>query len=135
MSARNREAEEAALSSGRKCILVVEDELMIRMMLSDELRDVGYHVIEACDAAEALVILDTVGADLIISDVRMPGSVDGMGLLALVRNTLPTLPIIIMSGHLVQTQALTEGATRFVAKPFTIEAVIQIVDSELGMQR
>ena len=83
-------------------------------MLSDELRDVGYQVIEACDATEALSVLKTLQPDLIISDVRMPGPLDGMELLALVRETIPTLPVIIISGHLHPSQALTEGATQFV---------------------
>ena len=126
MSSSLETSGEAALVPMRKCILVVEDELLIRMMLSDELRDVGYQVIEASDADEALVILGAVGPDLIISDVRMPGSLDGLELLALVRNTHPTLPVIITSGHLPPKQALIEGATRFVAKPYSLEQVVQM---------
>lgn len=120
-------------ASARKCILVVEDELLIRLMLSDELRDLGHHVIEACDAAEALAILETVGPDLIVSDVRMPGSPDGMGLLALVRDAHPTLPVIITSGHLHPTQAFAEGATRFLAKPYKMEAVVETAQNLLGL--
>ena len=120
------------VASNRKCILVVEDEFLIRCMLSEELRDVGYQVIEACDATEALSVLKTVQPDLIISDVRMPGPLDGMGLLALVRETMPSLPVIIISGHLHPAQALIEGATRFVAKPFLLEAVVEAVQKVLG---
>jgi DNA-binding NtrC family response regulator len=103
--------------------LVVEDEILIRMMLSDELRDEGYHVIEACDADEALAILGSFVPDIIISDVKMPGSVHGLGLLAVVRETLPTLPVIITSAHL-QAIAASDGATQFIAKPYRIELVI-----------
>lgn len=116
----------------RKCILVVEDEFLIRFMLSDELRDAGYQVIEACDATEAVAVLKTVQPDLIISDVRMPGSLDGMGLLALVRETTPALPVIIISGHMHPAQALIEGATQFVAKPYLMEAVVDAVQKVLG---
>lgn len=119
-------------SPTRRCILIVEDEFVIRCMLSDELRDVGYQVIEACDASEALSVLKTVQPDLIISDVRMPGPLDGMGLLALVRETMPTLPVIIISGHLHPSQALSEGATQFVAKPYLLEAVLEAVQKVLG---
>jgi DNA-binding NtrC family response regulator len=91
----------ALFTSARKCVLLVEDELLIRMIVSDELRDAGYHVIEAANADEALVILTSkVPIDLIISDVRMPGALDGIGLLAIVRSTSATLPVIITSGHL-----------------------------------
>lgn len=116
----------------RKCVLVVEDEFLIRIMLSEELRDAGYHVIEACDAAEALSVLKTVGPDLIISDVRMPGSIDGLDLLARVRENSPTLPVIIISGHLLPAQAMIEGATQFVAKPFLLEAVVEAARKALG---
>lgn len=62
---------------------MVEDEFLIRVWASDELRDAGYDVIEAFNADEALTVLKShVRVDLIISDVRMPGSFDGMGLLA-----------------------------------------------------
>lgn len=121
-----------AFAFRRKCILIVEDEFLIRYMLSEELRDVGYQVIEACDATEALSILNTVQPDLIVSDVRMPGPLDGMGLLALVRETKPSLPVIIISGHLHPAQALIEGATQFVAKPYLMEAVINAVQKALG---
>lgn len=116
----------------RKSVLVVEDEFLIRWMLSEELRDVGYHVIEACDAAEALSVLKTVGPDLIISDVRMPGPLDGLDLLARVREGSPTMPVIIISGHLLPAQAMIGGATQFVAKPFLLEAVVEAVDKAIG---
>jgi len=116
----------------RTCILVVEDELLIRLMLSDGLREQGYHVIEACNADEALIVLETAVPDLIISDVRMPGSVDGMGLLARVRETLPMLPVIITSGHLQSNLAIADGATQFIGKPYAMELVIDAVRTELG---
>lgn len=115
----------------RKCILVVEDEFLIRCMLSDELRDAGYQVIEACNATEALSILNTVTPDLIISDVRMPGPLDGIDLLGKIRQKSATLPVIIISGHLHPAQALSEGATQFVAKPYLMEAVIISVQEAL----
>lgn len=123
--------QEASLAA-RTRILVVEDELLIRMMLSDGLRDEGYHVIEACDADEALTVLRAAAPDLIISDVRMPGSMDGMGLLAVVRETLPTLPVIITSAHLEATLAVADGATQFLAKPYLVVSVIEAIEAELA---
>ncbi len=121
-----------ASSAARTRILVVEDELLIRMMLSDGLRDEGYHVIEACDADEALIVLRAAAPDLIISDVRMPGSIDGMGLLAVVRETLPTLPVIITSAHLEARLAVADGATQFLAKPYLVVSVIEAIEAELA---
>jgi len=123
---------QGASIAARTRVLVVEDEMLIRMMLIDGLRDVGYHVIEACNADEALAVLGTAAPDLIISDVRMPGSIDGMGLLAVVRETQPTLPVIITSAHLQATLAIADGATQFVAKPYLMESIIEAVQAELG---
>ena len=111
-------------SSTNSCILVVEDEFLIRCMLCDELREAGFRVIEACDATEALSVLKTVSPDLIVSDVRMPGPLDGLDLLAQVRETSRTLPVIITSGHLLPSQALIEGATRFIAKPYLLSVIV-----------
>jgi DNA-binding NtrC family response regulator len=117
-------------------ILLVEDEFLIRMMVSDVLRDAGFDVIEAANADEALTILKSaVRIDLMISDVRMPGSIDGLGLLAVVRGTLPTLPVIITSAHLDPRLAITDGATRFVPKPFSLEFVVAAVRAELAKAR
>lgn len=101
-------------------------------MLSDVLRDADFDVIEASNADEALEILKSpIRIDLMISDVRMPGSMDGLGLLAIVRTTLPILPVIITSAHLEPMLAITDGATQFVAKPFSLEFVVEAVRAEL----
>ena len=116
-----------ACDETRPCILVVEDELLIRLMLSDSLRDEGYHVIEACNADEALTLLEAAVPDLIVSDVRMPGSLDGLGLLAVVRENNPVLPVVITSAHLPSNRALVEGATQFIRKPYSMGLVMEAV--------
>lgn len=121
----------AVTPRGLGCILVVEDEFLIRMILADELRDAGYQVIEASDADEALELLRGVSPDVIISDVRMPGSIDGLGLLAAVRQRFPRLPVIIMSAHAQPEMALTAGASQFVAKPFSMGTIVETVRCEL----
>jgi DNA-binding NtrC family response regulator len=115
----------------RTCILLVEDELLIRLVIADELRDAGHHVIEACDADEAVAILEATEPDLVISDVRMPGTMDGMGLLGLVKQRYPALPVIITSGHLDPAQALEQGASLFVPKPYTFDVVLNATDELL----
>ena len=132
MSSRAALPVSRAYPSAGRCILVVEDELLIRFPLSEALRDVGFQVIEASNADEALDVLATVSPDLVISDVRMPGSLDGLGLLAIIRSRFPSLPVIIVSGHLPPSLALQDGATQFLSKPYDIEAVFQAIDAELG---
>lgn len=115
-----------------KCVLVVEDEFLIRFALSDALREAGFVVIEACSGDEALEMLETVALHLIISDVRMPGSLDGMGLLAEIRRRLPAVPVFLISGHLLPTIAFAHGATRFFSKPYALEEMLEAIDTELG---
>jgi len=116
----------------RQSILVVEDEFLIRWMLSEELRSAGYHVIEACDASEALSAMKAVRPDLVISDVRMPGPLDGLDLLAWVKENLGALPMIIISDHLHPEQALVDGAVQFVAKPYRFDTVLEAVANGLA---
>jgi DNA-binding NtrC family response regulator len=121
-----------AFDGARQCVLVVEDELLIRTILSDELRGADFHVIEAFNGDEAVAILKSVVPDLIITDVRMPGSLDGMGLFGLVRDSFPTLPVIITSGHLRPDLAINDPVTQFVAKPYSMEFVVKAVQDKLG---
>ena len=117
----------------RACVLVVEDEMLIRLMVSEALRDTGYDVVEACDADEALAVLNTSAQiDLVFSDVRMPGSLDGMGLLRAVKADFPDLPFIIVSADFDPAQALAAGATRALTKPYQFQAVIGIVGDALA---
>lgn len=133
MSASSESPQDAPIPSTRSCVLVVEDEILIRLMVSDELRDAGYDVIEAFDADEALTILkSSVRVDLIFSDVRMPGSLDGLGLLAVVKTTFPLLPVILTSGHLGPATAKAQGATQFLPKPYRLDAVLEVIQHELG---
>lgn len=121
-----------AFSPAEKCVLVVEDELLIRWAVSDALREAGFRVIEACSADEALEIFAADPPDIVISDVRMPGSLDGLGLLAIIRKTYPVLPVIIVSGHLQPAAALADGATYFLQKPYVLHTVLEVVAAELG---
>jgi CheY-like chemotaxis protein len=82
-------------------LLLVEDEVLIRMVLADQLREEGYKVVEASDADEALTLLrhDLLHVDVAITDIRMPGSMDGVGLARVVRLEHPEAKIILMSSH------------------------------------
>ena len=83
----------------QSAILVVEDEPVIRMTLSDALRETGLNVIEAGNADEAIFILSTrVDIRVVVTDVEMPGSMDGTRLARLVRDRWPLVQIIVTSG-------------------------------------
>ena len=124
---------EVYLPAPHAIILVVEDELLIRMMLSENLRHAGYEVIEAASADHALKVMTTAIPDLVITDVRMPGRLDGIGLLAELKQANPTLPVIVSSGHLQALEVMEAGADNFVQKPYSFEHMLQTVQIELAV--
>lgn len=78
-------------------ILVVEDDVLIRMPIAQYLRDCGYRVIEAVNADEAVTVLlhrDTV-VDIVFSDIEMPGAMDGFGLAKWIREHRPGTEIVL----------------------------------------
>lgn len=83
----------------RPVVLVVEDEVLIRMVVAEYLRDCGYLVIEAGSAHEALALFKAdVEVDVVFSDIQMPGPMDGFGLAQWVRQNRPGVEVILTSG-------------------------------------
>lgn len=81
-------------------VLVVEDEILVRMAVSEELRDHGYSVIEATNADEALVILHgPTRVDVVITDMKMPGAMDGAALVQWIRAKFPFVKVVMVSGQ------------------------------------
>lgn len=115
-------------------VLVVEDEAIIRMMLVDELEDAGIEVVEA-EGADAAVSILSIGATIrvVVTDVRMPGSIDGLGLAAWMRDQAPRIPIIITSGFASQPdcQSINPAITRVIPKPYKPGDVVKLVTALL----
>jgi CheY-like chemotaxis protein len=85
-------------------ILVVEDEILVRLMIAEELRGQDYNVVEAASADEARSVLQSgVKIDLVLTDIWMPGSIDGAGLVHLIRVERPALKVVLASGHHPET--------------------------------
>jgi CheY-like chemotaxis protein len=128
--------EAYALAQNQTRLLVVEDEVLIRMYVCDVLREAGYDVIEAADGDQAVDVLKAgIAVDLVLSDVRMPGLTDGLALLAFVRQNLAGLPVILASGHLPPEIAFEEGAAQFLAKPFKDVDALRAVELALVRKR
>lgn len=90
-------------------MLVVEDEILVRMVIADYLRECGYRVIEAGNAAEALTVLQSSEpVDVVFSDVQMPGEMDGFGLARWVRQNRPGLAVLLTSGNARAAKAAGE---------------------------
>ncbi|WP_052699202.1 response regulator [Hyphomicrobium sp. 99] len=84
----------------QRSILVVEDEVLIRLHLAEELRDAGYTVVEAADGHEAMKLLTSLNEiGLLLTDIRMPGSVDGIDLARWVRGKFPEIKIVLVSAE------------------------------------
>ncbi len=113
-------------------VLVVEDEFLIRMIVTDHLRETGYTVVEASSGEEALALL-MAGAqiDLVFTDVRMPGPIDGIELLAYIKRAKPDLPVLVTSGHLEPAKAYGGGASGFLPKPCTPDEVLLAIRAVL----
>jgi CheY-like chemotaxis protein len=80
-------------------ILVVEDEVLVRLVIAEYLRECGYKVHEAANADEAVAVLQSpnVSIDLVFSDVVMPGDMDGFGLARWVRDNKPAVRVVLTS--------------------------------------
>ena len=114
-------------------ILVVDDEEMVRTPLARNLASAGYEVREACSADEALQALSTESVDLVITDIRMPGT-DGIELLRRAKATSPDLEVIVMTAYAsVETaiEAMKSGARDYITKPFSRDEVLLRVERVL----
>jgi CheY-like chemotaxis protein len=104
----------------QRSILVVEDEVLIRLHLAEELRDSGYNVIEAASGDEAITLLSSVDdIGLLLTDIRMPGNVDGIALANWTRSQFPSIKIVLISteiraGSPVEFDACFTKPVRFV---------------------
>jgi two-component system, response regulator PdtaR len=129
-------ATAAAYSAHKKkircAILVVEDEVLVRMTIADALRNAGYTVIEASTAQEALELLRQKDVDvrLIFSDVRMPGTMDGAALACTVQTEFPVIKIVLTSGNLTSLDwAKYDG---FFPKPYDPAQIIKHITTLLN---
>jgi CheY-like chemotaxis protein len=111
-------------------ILVVEDEVLVRMMIADALRNAGYIVLEASNADEALEVLrHSPKVRLVFTDLRMPGSMDGAKFAGFVRSAYPVIKVVLTSGESAAVD-LAEHDGLF-PKPCDHAKVIQYIDALL----
>jgi CheY-like chemotaxis protein len=114
-------------------VLVVEDEMMLRMRAVDMVEDAGYTSIEAVDADEAVAILESRSdIALIFTDIQMPGSMDGLKLAHTVRERWPPIKIILVSGQLKPANSDIPAESRFYGKPLEAKEMIAELQSMIG---
>ena len=116
-----------------KSILIVEDEALIRFNLIDFFEDAGYRVSEAETADEAIAILDQNSSiRVVLTDVQMPGSMDGLKLAHYIRDRFPPTVLVVTSGVLNPTKADLPAGSFFVPKPFDPKRVLGQIERRTG---
>lgn len=114
-------------------ILVAEDEMVIRALLVDVLRQTGFTVTETTCVAEALKAVQEIERlDLLFTDVRMPGAMNGLDLARQLRRERPSLKIIVTSAHLDPLSV--EGLGVFLPKPYLMHHAEDLVFEQLGIE-
>lgn len=131
---RNSPANHSASKPGNghqaaSTVLVVEDEILIRMPVADFLRESGYRVIEAADAAEAQTVIQAgEPIEAVFSDINLPGEMSGVDLAKWIKQKYPDVIVILTSGVTVADyrQAF------FLPKPYTFEVLAAHLKKLLG---
>jgi len=114
-------------------VLVVEDEMLLRMRVVDMVEDAGYVPVEAVDADEAMQILHARSdIALMLTDVQMPGSMNGLQLAHAVHERWPPIKIILASGQLKLSGSEIPVDSRFFGKPLQSAEIIAEMREMLG---
>jgi CheY-like chemotaxis protein len=112
-------------------VLLVEDEPMVREMLVEALREEGLEVIEAATGDEAVgLLVKPSDVDVLVTDVRMPGKIDGIGVAVPAREIHPDIGIIVVSGYALDLWERLEKLDPppvFLRKPYRTKEVLDVV--------
>ena len=119
--------------SRKGTILVVEDEELVRDMIAEELRDAGFHVLEAADGESASSLLaDDSSVDVLFTDIRLPGQLDGWAVAQFARRLRAALPVVYATGYTVDRSAEVSGAYQ---PSFVVETIQKLLSAQADMQR
>ncbi|WP_425487018.1 response regulator [Microvirga makkahensis] len=109
----------------RPVVLLVEDELLVRLTQVEILRDAEFWVVEAQDADEAFDVLKKrADINVVLTDVNMPGSIDGFEFARLVRQGWPDVSVLVISGKVAPRPGDLPEGTHFLQKPIRAEALV-----------
>src|SRR5450759_807135 len=116
-----------------RAVLVVEDEMLLRMRAVDMVEDAGFTPVEAINADDALTILESRSdIELLFTDIQMPGSMDGLTLAHGVHKRWPLIKIILVSGQLKLTDNDKPTDSRFFGKPLDVKQIIAEMQDMMG---
>jgi signal transduction histidine kinase len=103
-------------------VLIVEDDVLVRDVLTPALKAHGFQVLAAGDAGEALELLSKHPVDIVFSDIVMPGSMNGVSLAVKIREDYPAIPVVLATGY--SEDAAVPSDIRIIGKPYEIPAVV-----------
>lgn len=121
----------------RPIVLVVDDEAAIRAFVCEHLRDNGFHTFGVDSADHAISLLEAgLAADLVFSDVRMPGSCDGYGLARWIAQNRPDLPVILTTGDIGMENAATLLChAEMLPKPYELDSAVARIRQSIARGR
>jgi DNA-binding NtrC family response regulator len=117
-------------SSAAPVVLIVENDVLLRLVTASNLRDAGFEVIEAVNCAEALRVLNRIPVDVLFSDIDMPGNMDGLALAQWVHRSQADTRIILTSGA-ARTPGEVKEYASFLPKPYAEKDVERLLRSVL----
>ncbi len=118
-------------------ILIVDDELKLRVLLSRSLSDAGHRPVSVPDGEAACDVVDRHPFDLVLLDLVMPG-MDGLSVLRHVNDQATAPPVVVLSGVGdvgTRVQAINEGAVDYVTKPFVLAELLARINRHLGVRQ
>jgi CheY-like chemotaxis protein len=113
-------------------ILIVEDEVLIRMFMRDVFEEVGFKTREAANGDEALELLKTEEFSVLVTDIEMPGTMTGLDLARTVETKWPRTGLVLISGRTLPSPDGMPAKARFIAKPWQMETLLQVVREVLA---
>lgn len=113
-----------------RTVLVVDDEPMLRVLAVEMLEDAGHCVVDFCNAAQAIAYCDIPANDIcaVLTDINMPGELDGLDLARHLRDTRPDTHIVVTSGRYSVMPGDIRPAVTFLAKPWTTAKLLSAID-------
>jgi two-component system, response regulator PdtaR len=116
------------VSEPRMVVLVVEDQTLVRMFMTDFLDEAGFKVFEAVGADEALTVLEArPDVQAVVTDIEMPGSMNGIELTHVIRDRWPGVGVVVTSGRQRPGQDDLPDEVVFLAKPYLPDTVITVI--------
>ena len=123
----------SATPQTKTTVLIVEDDVLLRMDAMQMIEEAGFEVVEAATADQAIAILEArLDIHVVFTDIDMPGSMNGIRLAEAVRGRWPPIKIIATSGHFRLGSGDLPAGGRFIAKPYSFRFVAQTIRELIG---